>query len=425
MYATCRWIVFTGLFLAALLWPIEISGVAAGKNEDPPWSLSWAEAGGSAQTDKQSDAQDPYNRAVQAMDERLWDKSVELFTEAIRQKSTRTDGALYWKAYSLNKLGQRLEALSALKTLASTYPESKWLRDAKAMEIEMRQSSGQSPIPEEESDEELKLMAINSLMNSNAERAIPLLEKVLQSNQSTKVKERALFVLAQSGSDSAAKILARVAKGNGNPELQSKAIKNLGLFGNKANRELLSEIYSSTADIGIKRTILRSYMTSGDRSHLVSLAETEKVPELRRDAIRQLGLLNAREDLQRLYKTETTMEGKEAILRALFLAGDTESIAQVAKTEKDVPLRRTAIRHLGLSGAGKNSELLMSLYQNEKDPEIQKSAIEGLFLQGNAKGLIELARKESDPEKKKRILSRLSLMRSPEAIAYFTEILDK
>lgn len=425
MYGIYRSMSCTGLFFAALLWPIEISSMAAVSGGFPLPGLSGEETRAWIQAEKQGNKPDPYDRAVQAMDDRSWDQAIELFTETIRQKDSRTDGAMYWQAYCQNKMGRRLEALSILKTLFSNFPDSKWTRDAKALEAEMRRSTGQNPLPEGEADEDLKLMAVNSLLVSDPERAVPMLEKVLRSNQPTKIKERALFVLAQSGSERAKQLLVRIAQGDESPELQTKAIQNLGLFGTTENRELLSRIYTSTADAKIKRTILRSYMTSGDRTRLVALAETEKDMELRREAIRQLGVMNLREDLRRLYQAEIALEAREEILRALFIAGDTETMAQVARTEKDVRLRRTAIRHLGLSRADKNSELLISLYQNEKEPEIRQSAIEGLFLQGNAKALIELARKEANPEMKKKILGRLSLMRSPEATAYFTEILEK
>ena len=67
--------------------------------------------------------------------------------------------------------------------------------------------------PDSEPDEDLKLMALNGLMNSDPERAIPMLEKFLQGNQSPKLKERALFVLAQNDSAKGRQILSQIARG--------------------------------------------------------------------------------------------------------------------------------------------------------------------------------------------------------------------
>ena len=58
------------------------------------------------------------------------------FTSVIdAQNSTRVDAALYWKAYALDKLNQQADALAALAQLIKSYPQSRWLADAKAPRI--------------------------------------------------------------------------------------------------------------------------------------------------------------------------------------------------------------------------------------------------------------------------------------------------
>ena len=47
-----------------------------------------------------------------------------------------------------------------------------------------------------ESDE-MKLIALQSLMHTNSERVIPLIKKTLESDSSAKVKETAMFILSQ------------------------------------------------------------------------------------------------------------------------------------------------------------------------------------------------------------------------------------
>ena len=51
--------------------------------------------------------------------------------------------------------------------------------------------------------------------------------------------------------------------------------------------------------------------------------------------------------------------------------------------------------------------------------------INALFLSGDAKGLVALARKETDPNMKKAIVSKLSIMGSKDATDYLMEILSK
>ena len=117
-----------------------------------------------------------YSSGQNSLDNRQWDQAVGYFNQVISRNSGRVDGALYWKAYALGRLGRRDEAAASLAELRKSYASSRWLDDAKALELELKQASGQTVSPEAESDEELKLMAINGLMQSDPERAFPLLE---------------------------------------------------------------------------------------------------------------------------------------------------------------------------------------------------------------------------------------------------------
>ncbi len=399
-------------FFLALAWP----GISVAM-EAPPFGDGLEQA--AARID------DAYQRGRKALDERRWDEAIAAFDEAIKAKNPRSDGALYYEAYAQNKLGRRDAALRTLDTLTSSYPNSQWQSDAKALVIEIRQGIGQPVSPESQSDEDLKLMAINSLMTTDSERTLPLLQKILEGNQPSTVKERALFVLAQSGSASARDMLAQIARGSSNPDLQMKALNYLGLFGGSQSRQTLTDIYNSSSDPKVKRQILHSYMTSGDRARLLELAKSEKDPGLRRDAINQLGILGAHAELWDLYRASTDSDARTAILQALFVGGDVDRLIEVAKTDKDPALRGQAIRLLGVSDSRKTGDLLTSIYQSEKDVSLRKKAIEGLFVQSNAKALIELARRETNPEMKKDIVSKLAVMHSKEAQDYMMEILNK
>jgi outer membrane protein assembly factor BamD (BamD/ComL family) len=174
--------------------------------------------------ESQARADRSYERGQEALRDNQWDRALAIF-QAIPKDSPRGDAALYWKAYALNKLGRRPEALNAIADLQRSFPNSRWVNDGKALEVEIRQAGGQPVPPESESNEELKLLAINSLMNSDPERAVPLLEKILQGTASPKLKQRALFVLTQSGSPRAREVVAQFARGGANPDLQLKAIQ--------------------------------------------------------------------------------------------------------------------------------------------------------------------------------------------------------
>lgn len=399
-----------------------VAAAAVALNMGPTAPASWGVYVGGAEDSREDSL---YQRGSRALDERRWDRAVEAFNDVIRLGGSRKEGALYWKAYAQNKQGLRTEALATLEELLKGYPNSRWAGDARALDVEIRQASGQAVAPETEADEELKLIALNSLMNTDSERAIPMLKKFLQGNQPPKLKERALFVLSQSRSPEAREVLAEIARGGSNPDLQLKAVRNLGLRGDRDSREVLTSIYSSSTDVTVKRSILQSFMVAGDREKLLTAAKSEQVQELRMYAIQQLGVLGAHTELWELYQQESSMEVREKILNSLFVGGNVERLLEVAKSEKDPKLRLSAIRHLGVMGSKRTGDALKELYDVDKDPTIRKTIINGLFVQNNASAMVAIARKETDPSLKKDIVSKLSLMRSKEAVEYLMEILNK
>lgn len=370
-------------------------------------------------------ADDRYEAGQDALEDGEWTRAVDRFRQVVTAGQGRVDAAMYWMAYAQAKLAQNADALATLGDLTRTYPSSRWLGDARALEMEVRRGSGQAVRPEAQADEELKLLAIQSLQNSDPAQAIPMLQKLLQGAQSPRLKERALFVLAQSRSPEARKVMTDIARGNANPDLQRKAIQYLGINGSTENRQLLADIYQSSTDSDVKRQILRAYMVSGDRARVLAAATGEKAPELRAEAVRQLGVMGARDELWQLYQKETDTAVKRQVLQALFVGGDSARLIELANTEADPELRRSAIRHLGTMNAARTGEALTGLYQKEKTAENRRTIVRSLFVQGNAEALVAIARKETDVEMKKDIVKQLSLMKSKVATDYLMEILGK
>jgi tetratricopeptide (TPR) repeat protein len=316
-----------------------------------------------------------YERGQSALDRHRWDEALADFSQAASQAGGRADGALYWKAYTLNKLGRRDDALAVIAELGKSYPSSRWLNDAAALKLEVMQANGQPASPDAQSDEDLKLMALNGLMQSDPDRALTALDSLLKSGQSPKLKEQALFVLAQSRSPKAEQMLEQVARGAGNPDLQLRAISFLGPLGGRKGDaqsqrnygQLLFEIYGSSSDVNVKRAVLTKFGVGRDVDHLLQIAKTEKDAELRRDAIRRL----------------------------------------------------TSLRDPSLDDA------LVGIYGSEQDKEVKRAIASSFANNGDVKHLVAVARTEKDPEMVRYIVGELSRMKSPEAADYLMEILKK
>src|SRR5439155_7387735 len=146
---------------------------------------------------QEREAERVYQQAKKLADKGQWEEAIKAFDEASQKGGNRADGALYWKAYAQNKLNQQAEALTTLVELKKSFPDSRWLKEARALEEEIRRASRQSPDdPGSQTDEELKLLAINNLMQVNPEKALPVLLKLLEGSAPTRIKEKALFVLS-------------------------------------------------------------------------------------------------------------------------------------------------------------------------------------------------------------------------------------
>jgi len=375
-------------------------------------------------SDERGEAEtDLYEQGTDAIDDGEWQRAIDIFMKVVNMHGKRADGALYWLAYAQNKTGRGADALQTLGALQRAYPKSKWRNDAKALEIDIRQGTGEKIDPGKVNDEDLKLIAIQGMLAGDPERAVPLLQKVVDGTYSHRVKEQALFVLSQSSSPRAAQLIASIARGSTHPELQSEAIRYLGISGRR-NAALLGEIYQSSPNVEVKKEVLRAYMVAGARSQLYAAAKSERDLQLRTEAIRQLGVLGAGSELQEMYRAESSPEVKKTIIQSMFVGGSADVLIDIARNESDQTLRATAVRTLGLIGKTRTGATLVSIYQSDAGAAVRRAALEGLFVQGNAHALVELAKQEKDMRWKREIVQKLSVMGSKEATDYLSSLLE-
>jgi hypothetical protein len=367
-----------------------------------------------------------YADGTRAINESRWSDAVGLFDRVAEMHGEHAEGALYWKAYAENKEGQSANALSTCGELRKAYPKSRWIDECGALEIEIRGRSGHPVSPQTEPDENLKLLALNELMQQDQAQAVPILQKILSGSQSEELKSRALFVLAENHSPQAESLISQVAQGQSGPALQIKAIRMLAAARGKGADDTLASIYQRTSDVQVKRVILQSYLITGDSSKLLEAARQETNPELVKTAIHTLGAMNAAPDLLTMYRATNNAETKAAIINSLIASGHNgvSPLTEIAQSEQDAELRRKAIRNLGVAGGMSVAPALVSTYQKNADVETKRAAAQALFLANDAPDLVTLARGEKDLEMKKYLVQQLSLMHNQEATKYMLEILN-
>jgi outer membrane protein assembly factor BamD (BamD/ComL family) len=115
-----------------------------------------------------------YREGQRALDRQDWDDASIIFGKIAAGSGPESDAALYWKAYADWKQKLKKESLDGLRQLLSTYPKSAWADDAKALEQKIRDGKGGRDTADAD-NEELKLYALDGLMQVEPEQAVPVL----------------------------------------------------------------------------------------------------------------------------------------------------------------------------------------------------------------------------------------------------------
>jgi HEAT repeat protein len=369
-----------------------------------------------------------YSDGTRAINDAHWAQAESIFSNLASQHGARAEAALYWEAYAANKQGNAARALEICAELRHAYPQGNWVKECSALEIEIHGKSDDPMPPQAEQDEELKLLALNSLMRQDEARAVPIIQQILNSDKSEKLKDRALFVLAQDQSPQAQALLAQVASGERNPALQRKAIEMMAVARGKQAAETLANIYRQSTNQEVKRAILHSYLVIGTPDPLVEAARHESDPELVRTAVHTLGAMGATSQLLSLYHDTSNPQVKAEVIGGFIPAGQkgADALGSIAGSEQDPELRRKAIRNLGIAGGMSAAPALVAIYKKNPDLETRKAVAQALFLAGDSHDLVELARAEKDPALKQSLVQQLSLMHNnKEATDYMLEILNK
>jgi HEAT repeat protein len=368
-----------------------------------------------------------YSEGTRAINDAHWAQAESIFSNLASQHGARAEAALYWKAYAENKQGNTARALESCAELRHAYSQGNWVKECSALEIEIHGKSDDPMPPQAEQDEDLKLLALNSLMQQDEARALPIIQQILNSDKSERLKDRALFVLAQDQSPRAQALLGQVATGERNPALQRKAIEMLAITRGKQAAETLANIYRQTKNEEVKNAILHTYLVIGTPDPLVEAARHESDPQLVRTAVHTLGAMGATSQLLTLYHETSNPEVKAEVINGLIPAGQkgADALGNIAGSEQDPELRRKAIRNLGIAGGMSAAPALVATYKKSTDVETKKAVAQALFLAGDSHDLIELARAEKDPAVKQSLVQQLSLMHNKEATDYMLEILNK
>jgi hypothetical protein len=221
-----------------------------------------------------------------------------------------------------------------------------------------------------------------------------------------------------------AQILREVLDTETDPELRKTAIRGIAMEGGKEASALLESIYDNASSVEEKKMVLEALVMMDEAEGLaLKIVRTESDPELRRNAIQMLGVMEATEELAELYASIDETELRKVVLESMMIADDTDGLMKVLQSEQDTGLRAAAIQALAISADDEAAQYLVTLYP-DGSREVKKAIIQAMMITENTQGLISLLKTETDQELKREMLQMLTTMDSEASDEYLFELLE-
>ena len=293
-----------------------------------------------------------------------------------------------------------------------------------------------SPDADEDSDD--RIAALNALLQMDADRAMPILQKVLARRDACSValRRKAVFLVSQKRTDQTANILMSVARSDPDQEVREQAVFWLSQV--PGSTGLLEEILKGNGDENIKEKALFSLSQQNEpraQQILRDFATREgENSDLREKAIFWLGQRRSAENtefLRGLYARLTNEDLKEKAMFSLSQqrgAGNEQWLMNIALNPKeDIELRKKALFWAGQSGVAISE--LSKLYDRMGDSEMREQIIFVLSQRQKDPAamdkMFDIAKNEKDPELRKKAIFWLGQSRDPRVQQFLLDLINK
>src|SRR5499426_1943687 len=393
------------------------------------------------------DAMKIFRQGRDQIEEENWSRAEASFNSfvAAYPKHKDIDAALYWMAFALKKQGKYTEADRQLEKLIREHPRSNWLDDARAMRVEIAGQTGNRQVVEREldkDDQEIKAIALQSLFQSNPDRAAAFVADLLKPGSAAdrRLKENAIDLLGQHIGPRTTPMLMELARDQTDPKTRKKAIFWLGQSGDERAVDLLKEVAMQANDTeadteAAKAALFALSQHSSPRAYelLVELARGASSTELRRDAIFMIGQRGqeaAVDDLTKIYEAERDVELKKQVLFSLSQHHSQRArakLSEIARSGGDVELRKQAIFGLSQHSDEASVEELVKIYDADSNTEIRKQVLFALTQTNSPRArakLLDVARAADDIEMRKQAIFWLGQQDEGQAVDFLSQLYD-
>lgn len=413
-------------------------------------------------------AEDPadslYRLGRRAMADEDYRRAAQAFGQLVDRypDSDYAGDALYYRAYSLYQLGTQRDlrdALDAIERQSRDYANASTREDARTLRTRIesmqarrgdagaaqRVAERASQLGDErgcpKDDQDDRIVALQALMQMDAESALPILRQVLAKRGSCTVnlRKNAVFIASQKHGDEATSLLLDVARSDPSEEVRADAIQWLGQAHSTRAVAALDSIASSTTDDAVLEKAIFALSQSRDERSDAALrriaADDRKSVHARTQAIFWFGQTHRdAEDmrfLRDLFSRSHDEEIQGSVIQAMAQAHTSESMRWLIDIARDKSLsieaRKNALFWAGQNGA--DLRQLVSLYDEMKgETEIQNQLIFVFSQRRDSQAvdkLMDIAANDPDRDLRKQAIFWLGQSHDPRVQKFLLDLINR
>ena len=291
---------------------------------------------------------------------------------------------------------------------------------------------------QEADQDDVRMQALNALMQMDAQNAMPILRDVLANRAADRVglRRRAVFLVAQKRAEGREEILLDAARNDPDREVREQAVRWLSSVRTDEAVAALDSILQQSDDDGIRRSAvlaLSQHRSARAAEILQAIASNDTVPkDLRSYVIQWMGQRRGNSEfIRNLFTTLDDPDLKERALFALSQRRSAENasflLAIALDENEDMGLRTRALFHVGQM-RGVNAELY-ELYGRVDGRELKEQLIMVYGQRGRdsvaVEQLIAIASTEEDSHLRNRAIFWLGQTRHPRAAEFLRELINR
>lgn len=313
-------------------------------------------------------------------------------------------------------------------------------RDADRVGKSSARSSVPPGCPDADNDDDERVAALNALLQMDADRAMPILTKVLERRDacSAGLRRKAVFLVSQKRTPQTADLLMNIARNDPDSEVRQQAVFWLSQVPDERAVDMLEEILKTSKDEELQNKALfalSQHRSPRGNAILRDFAMREGASEdLRGQAIFWLGQRSNAENndfLRTIYSRLTNDDLKEKVLFSLAQrrnAGNEKWLMDIAVNDKEnIELRKKALFWAGQSGVG--IDAIIPLYSKINDREMREQVIFVLSQRNNSPAavdkLLDIAKNDKDPELRKKAIFWLGQSRDPRVQQFLLDLINR